>query len=253
LLEQKFDRVPWTTRQTFLGISLTLVPWLAFSIGLASLGASSSSHPVKLAPQVDLINAIITLIFSALVEGAFLIAPFYFARKAARSSEMPRRSAFSLLGFRSFNWATALTLIVLFFVSILFINVLYQDIINVLHLHLQTNDQVLIDRSKLAPLTTYATLLASVVIAPFCEEVFFRSFVFMGLLRDMSLIWATVFSALIFGVAHADPASFAVLFCIGLMLAFVRWRTHSIWPGMLLHALNNGVGAVLIILAMNGH
>ena len=97
MLEQKFDRVPWTTRQTFLGISLTLVPWLAFSIGLASLGTSSSSHPVKLAPQVDLINAIIALIFSALVEGAFLIAPFYFARKAARSSEIPRRSAFSLL------------------------------------------------------------------------------------------------------------------------------------------------------------
>ena len=53
-------------------------------------------------------------------------------------------------------------------------------------------------------------------------------------------------------VAHADVGSFAVLFVIGLALAFVRWHTKSIWPGMLLHMLNNGIGALSIILAMQG-
>ncbi|MFL5707338.1 MAG: type II CAAX prenyl endopeptidase Rce1 family protein [Ktedonobacteraceae bacterium] len=39
---------------------------------------------------------------------------------------------------------------------------------------------------------------------------------------------------------------------IGLALAFLRWRTNSIWPGILLHMLNNSLGAFTIILVMNG-
>ncbi len=142
--------------------------------------------------------------------------------------------------------------IVLLIVAILTVDNLYQYIINVLHLHLQTNDQVLLEHSKQEPLTTYATLLVAVFVAPFCEETFFRGFVFMGFLRAMPLVWAIIFSALIFGVAHADPGSFAVLVIIGLALAFLRWRTHSIWPGMILHALNNAIAALAVILYMQG-
>jgi len=82
--------------------------------------------------------------------------------------------------------------------------------------------------------------------------VFFRGFVFPGLRRAMPVGWAIVLSSLLFAVAHADPGSFAVLFIIGLALAFLRWRTGSIWPGMILHMLNNGIGAVSIILVMQG-
>jgi membrane protease YdiL (CAAX protease family) len=41
-----------------------------------------------------------------------------------------------------------------------------------------------------------------------------------------------------------------VLFVIGLALAFLRWRTRSIWPGMALHFLNNFVGALQIFLVL---
>jgi membrane protease YdiL (CAAX protease family) len=68
----------------------------------------------------------------------------------------------------------------------------------------------------------------------------------------MPLVWAIIFSALIFGVAHADPGSFAVLVIIGLALAFLRWRTYSIWPGMILHALNNAIAALAVVLYMQG-
>jgi membrane protease YdiL (CAAX protease family) len=59
-------------------------------------------------------------------------------------------------------------------------------------------------------------------------------------------------SALIFAAAHFDPASFPVLFFIGLALAIARWRTRSIWPGIILHLLNNGLSAVLVVLALHG-
>jgi membrane protease YdiL (CAAX protease family) len=143
-------------------------------------------------------------------------------------------------------------LVVILFIAILAIDNLYQYVITVLHLNLQTNDQVLLQRSKIAPISTYARILAAVFVAPFCEEIFFRGFVFPGLCEAMPAGWAIVSSSLLFALAHADLGSFAVLFIIGLALAFLRWRTKSLWPSIFLHFLNNGLGALLIILVMQG-
>ena len=250
-LEEKKELVPWTLQQTITGVLLTLVPWIALALWLASLN-SGPGRTTALTPQFDLANAIVVFIFSSLVEAAFLIAPLTIAMRVFSGYVHRWRHVWQSLGLRSFQIGHALSWIVILFVGIYAVNQGYEALILAFHWHIQTNDQTLLQSAKYAPLTTYATLLASVVVAPFCEEVFFRGFVFMGLLRGMPLGWAIVLSALIFAIAHADPGSFAVLFVIGLALAFLRWRTRSLWPGILLHLLNNAVGALLIILAMNG-
>ena len=245
------DTVPWTIRQTLLGVLFTLLPWIVLALALNSLGTPSSNNaPLPL--RADLIGAIITLIFSAIIEGAFLIAPFYFATAAFRELKRRGRLALDALGFRAFPARSTAYLIIGLMVAIFAVNFLYSYVITVFHLNLQTNDQVILEHSKQAPITIYATPFAAVFIAPFCEEVFFRGFVFPGLRRGMPVGWAIVLSSLLFAVAHADSGSFAVLLIIGLALAFLRWRTGSIWPGMILHMLNNGLGAVSIILVMQG-
>jgi membrane protease YdiL (CAAX protease family) len=251
LPEKKVEQVPWTLRQTFLGILLTLVPWIALALGVASLNRHAG-RTTALPPQVDLANAVIVFILSSLVEGAFLIAPVSIAVRAFRGLRQKFRLAWRALGLRRFSVGNAISWVIILFLGILVVNQVYASFITTFHLPVQTNDQVLLENAKYAPLTTYATLLASVIVAPFCEEVFFRGFVFMGLWRGMAPGWAMVLSALIFAVAHADPGSFVVLFLIGVALAFLRWHTHSLWPGMLLHFLNNSVGALLIVLAMRG-
>ena len=250
MLKLKLEEVPWSTKQTFTGTFFTLIPWLIFSAALSIFNTSTPSKP--LAPQLDLVNAVVSLVFSVVVECAFLIAPYYYARRAAKSSQAEGRTIWQLLGFRGFNVIRTLPWIVILFLSFLLANSLYQLLITTFHLHLQTNDQRLLQEGRVAPLTTYVTLFAAVVVAPFCEEVFFRSFVFMGLRNDMTLIWSIVLSALIFGVAHGDPGSFPILFYIGLALAFVRWYSRSIWPGFILHVMNNGLSAILLILALHG-
>jgi uncharacterized protein len=245
------DIAPWTTQQTFLGVLLTIIPWIVLALTLSSFNTQSTPN-ARLSPQADLVGAIVAFIFSVLIEGAFLIAPLAFAHRAFQAIRPHGRLVLRALGFRSFSPGQALFWIIVFILVILGVNNLYQYVITVLHLNIQTNDQVLLQQSKVAPLTTYATLLAAVVIAPFCEEVFFRGFVFPGLRRDMSVGWAIIISSLLFAITHADPGSFAVLFVIGLALAFLRWRTKSIWPGMLLHMLNNAIAAIVIILAMHG-
>lgn len=250
-MEQHFDDVPWTAQQTALGIVLTLVPWIALALGLSLLG-NQSQHTPPLTPQEDVLNAIITFILSSLIEGAFIIAPLYFALRIYRSSPSTWRQALRAFGFKGFNVVQALVLIIVFIIVILAVDNLYQYVITLFHLNLQTNDQVLLDRSKSAPYTTYATLLVAVIVAPFCEEIFFRGFVFMGMSKAMPVWLAVIASAFIFAFAHADLGSFAVLFIIGIALAFLRWRTHSLWPGILLHMLNNGLGALAVFLTMNG-
>lgn len=251
MLEQEREEIPWTIQQTFLGILLTLVPWIVLSFALST--ASVSTPVTKPLPaQVDFTNALITLIFSAIIEGAFLVAPFYFAHHPFRSSLHSWQQAWASLGFRKFKVGYSLAWIILLFVVVIVVNLLYQYAITTFHLKLLPNDQRILAQGKFAPITTYATLLSSVLFAPFCEEIFFRGLTFMGLLRGMSLNVAIVLSALIFAVAHADPSSFLVLFVIGLALAFLRWRTRSIWPCICLHLLNNLLGALSIFLNMQG-
>lgn len=245
------DTAPWTTQQTFVGTLSTLIPWIALSLLLSSVtGSASITKP--LSPQADLIGAIVTIVFTAIIEGAFLIAPAYFANAAFRSITPHARQALQSLGFRRSRVGRTLLWVVGLMLVISAINILYSYLITVLNLHVQTNDQLLLQESKVAPLTTYATLFAAVFIAPFCEEVFFRGFVFPGLRRGMSVGWAILISSLLFAIAHADPGSFPVLFVIGLALALLRWRTRSIWPSILLHSLNNGVAALVIVLTMQG-
>ena len=245
------DTAPWTTQQTFVGTLSTLIPWIALSLLLSSLtGSASITKP--LSPQADLIGAIVTIVFTAIIEGAFLIAPAYFANAAFRSITPHARQVLQSLGFRHSRAGRTLLWVVGLMLLISAINILYSYLITVLNLHVQKNDQLLLQESKVAPLTTYATLFAAVFIAPFCEEVFFRGFVFPGLRRGMSVGWAILISSLLFAIAHTDPGSFPVLFIIGLALAFLRWRTRSIWPSILLHSLNNGVAALVIVLTMQG-
>jgi len=251
LVEQHIDEVPWTVRQTAFGIVLTLVPWILLALGLTFLG-NQAPRTTSLSPRLDVINAIITFIISAIIEGAFVVAPLLIAIRAYHSLPSRWKLGLQALGFRKFNALQALGLLFVLIIAILAIDNLYQYVISLFHWNLQTNDQVLLQEGQKMPYTTYATLLVAVFVAPFCEEIFFRGFIFMGLRRAMPVGIAIVASSFLFAIAHADLGSFAVLFIIGIVLAFIRWRTRSLWPGIFLHMLNNGIGALVVVLAING-
>jgi membrane protease YdiL (CAAX protease family) len=244
------EEVPWTLQQTFLVVLITFIVRVALSIGLSG-GAGPQSIP-KLSPQLDAANAAVTFILTSLIQSTFIIGPLYFASRPFRSLQQRAQSTLYVLGFRRFPVWRSLALVLSLFVGIVLLNYLYQYLITTFHLNLVTNDQVYFEMSKHAPITILTVLFISVFIAPVCEELFFRSFVFMGLLKQMSLGASMVLSALIFAVAHGDIGSFVILFFIGLALAFLRWRTRSIWPGILLHLLNNSLASLTILLPMLG-
>ena len=97
----------------------------------------------------------------------------------------------------------------------------------------------LFDFRLLLPLAGVAT----VIFAPLAEEIFFRGFVFAGLLRPFGPIGAMLASGVLFGAFHitsADTAGLIVPFsAIGVLLAWVYYRTGSLWPSIGTHFLFN--------------
>ena len=96
-------------------------------------------------------------------------------------------------------------------------------------------------------LTTLLAVFLIALAAPVSEEIFFRGMLFGGLRRNMGRLPAAAVSALVFGALHATTGVTAVppLIVFGFVLALLYERTGSLLPGMLGHAINNGLALAL--------
>lgn len=82
--------------------------------------------------------------------------------------------------------------------------------------------------------------LVTLVLAPvFCEEPLFRGLVFTSLYAHYGPRWALGGSALLFAISHFNPWQLLPLFLFGLFLGALVYWTHSIYPAILAHAVNN--------------
>ncbi len=86
----------------------------------------------------------------------------------------------------------------------------------------------------------------AVIAAPLSEELFFRGFMFSGLLRWG--FWpAAAVSAGAFTVAHLDPGSIIPFFGIGLVMAWLYWRRGSLWDSIAFHCIFNFISFALLL------
>jgi membrane protease YdiL (CAAX protease family) len=252
------DQPIWTWPDTIKGAVLTLVPWL----GLAALSILSSSNQQRssqhLSRSADITSAVLTFVLQALLEGVFLIAPLWFVvikpRRTAAQQGLPPPTlldGFRALGFRAVRLWTVVGAAAGGLAVIYLAGILYSLLAELLHFPVQTNIDVVLKSAEAAPYTAVAILIAAVLVAPVCEETFFRSYLFQGMRLRMNVWLAVGLSSIIFGIGHGDPGSLVLLFVIGLMLALLRWRTRSIWPGIALHTLNNAVSAIVVFQAIH--
>jgi membrane protease YdiL (CAAX protease family) len=234
------DSAPWTPRETLTGALLTLIPLMSISL------LNQASTPTGSLAQVpDSTYAVETLISIVILEGAFAMAPIFYARKHANSAW---RQA---LGFRVPYVALALGLAFLGMLATIILDEIYGIIITALHLSIQTNADRLEQQLGHMPLTLSATLIGAIFIAPICEELFFRSFLLQGLRQVVPTAWAVVLSSVIFAIAHVDLGSLPLLLVLGLMLGTLRVTTRSIWPSIALHMFNNLWTAIFLIMQLH--
>jgi sodium transport system permease protein len=90
-------------------------------------------------------------------------------------------------------------------------------------------------------------LVATAIVPAIAEEFFFRGFVLSALRTRLSASRAVLYSAILFGLFHVINGSmlslerFVPTTILGLALGYLAVRTNALWPGILLHAIHNGL------------
>ena len=101
---------------------------------------------------------------------------------------------------------------------------------------------------------TICYLITLCFIIPIEEELIFRGAVFGVLRRKMSPFFATVFTAVIFGVMHRVSIHTAYAIVCGIILTACYYFTENIFTSILMHAIFNivgsGIGELLKIKAL---
>ncbi|MDZ7345112.1 MAG: CPBP family intramembrane metalloprotease [candidate division KSB1 bacterium] len=89
-------------------------------------------------------------------------------------------------------------------------------------------------------------ILASVIVAGIFEEMLFRGFVQSTFEQYHTIAIAIVITASIFAATHGLLWWFVQIFVLGTFLGWMAWKSESIIPGAIVHAMNN-LFAVLFI------
>lgn len=92
----------------------------------------------------------------------------------------------------------------------------------------------------------WLVLLATSILPAVCEETTFRGVVMSGMLNRYRPSAALVATGALFAVFHLSLHRFLPIFLLGWGIAYLTWKSGSIFTGMLLHLMNNGMAAVMV-------
>ncbi len=99
-----------------------------------------------------------------------------------------------------------------------------------------------------------AVFFSLVVLPPIAEEIMFRGFLFTSLRAKYRFQTTVIITSLLFGIAHLQFGSGAPLlwvaaldtFTLSCVLCYLREKSGSLWPGIFLHALKNGIAFIAL-------
>lgn len=91
--------------------------------------------------------------------------------------------------------------------------------------------------------------ISLVILPPLVEEIIVRGFLYTGLRNKMPIIWAAIIASVVFAAAHLQWGSGQPLLwsaaidtlILSLVLIGLRQKTGSLWPGIGLHFIKNGL------------
>ncbi len=98
--------------------------------------------------------------------------------------------------------------------------------------------------------------IALVILPPLIEELLFRGFLYTQLAKAWSAVPAAIITSALFAAAHLSGSEAGGLlwvaaldtFILSLALVYVRYKTDSLWPAIILHALKNGIAFMYLFL-----
>jgi sodium transport system permease protein len=101
------------------------------------------------------------------------------------------------------------------------------------------------DPDRAAPFAANFVVVA--VVAPVVEELTYRGLGFAAVRDAFGIAAALVVTAVAFGLAHGLVVALPVLTTFGLILGWLRLKTESLYPPILLHAFFNGIALIAAV------
>jgi membrane protease YdiL (CAAX protease family) len=86
-----------------------------------------------------------------------------------------------------------------------------------------------------------------VIAAPILEEILFRGIILDGFLKNYKPTPSILVSAILFAVIHANVAQSIGALVIGAVFGWIYFKTQSIIPSIILHALVNGISYISVL------
>ena len=161
---------------------------------------------------------------------------------------LPKRELFALHPPRSWKRALGLSAIALGLIYLA--SLAYTGLLSLLGDFDPTEEQGLVpdgwDSSRAAPFVAF--FLAVTLLAPVVEELTYRGLGF-SLMVPYGVVLAVVGTGVLFGFTHGLLIGLPVLAFFGIVVGWLRAKTDSVYPGMLLHATFN---AVALLVAVSG-
>lgn len=143
---------------------------------------------------------------------------------------------------RPTSWWRALGWALVLFVGIVVLGAILEPVLN------PGEEQGLVpedwDRSRAAPFV--ANVAFTAVLVPIVEESLFRGAGF-SLLARYGRVVAIVGTGIAFGLAHGLVLALPLLVAFGVGLAWLRDRTGSVYPAMLVHGVFNAAALILSV------
>ena len=101
-------------------------------------------------------------------------------------------------------------------------------------------------------LSTPFLFVALAVTPAICEELLFRGYLQRQVERGWGTTTSIVLVGVLFGAYHLRLSQLIPLSLLGIYMGYVVWATGSLWSGVLVHFLNNGLAVVATAFVRDG-
>jgi len=219
--------VPWDTRAAWRGILALIVIDFIFVVVVSALGT-----------VVGLPNPLMVGVLTSLLYAGIAVLVYYLTGSHWRE-----------LAFNKFSYFKAAGYVALSFAGVLFFGQIWASLLKMVGISSPDSSVPILKLFGNTPFGFVVIFLLTVIIAPVGEEIFFRSFLYQAFRQRYGIVVGILISATIFALFHFSMfAALPVFIFIGALLGLMFETFHSVYPAIMLHALNNFFFFIIFVL-----
>lgn len=231
-MTQERRRALWPRRDLLLGLAILVASFLLVILAASAFGLSTGA--VR-SDASDVAAGLTTIAFELLFGGGVLLLAW---RRGLRLVD---------LGFvRPRSWSPLAVAFVGAY-GVLFAYAVLLALLGSLGFDVSAleegNALPLNPRQSVATFVVFGT--GVLLVAPFCEELFFRALLFRGMRGYWRLTPSLAASGAAFGLFHLNPSALLPFTLIGVLFGWANERSASLWSSIAAHAGLNGVAFLL--------